>query len=108
PAALASLLSLIADGTISGKIAKDLLPDVMEGADPARLVDERGLRQVTDTGAIEAAVAKVVAANPDVVARIAGNPKAVNALFGQVMKETGGKAKPELVRELLNKAVGLG
>jgi aspartyl-tRNA(Asn)/glutamyl-tRNA(Gln) amidotransferase subunit B len=107
PAHLARLIALIDDGTISGKIAKELLPDLMDGADPARLVEERGLWQVTDTSAIETAIQKVLAEKPDVVAQVAINPKAVNALFGPIMKETGGKAKPELVRALLMKALGL-
>jgi aspartyl-tRNA(Asn)/glutamyl-tRNA(Gln) amidotransferase subunit B len=107
PAHLARLIALIDDGTISGKIAKDLLPDVMDGADPAQLVEERGLRQVTDTSAIEAAIQKVLLEKPDVVAQVASNPKAVNALFGPIMKETGGKAKPDLVRTMLMKALKL-
>ena len=108
PANLARLVNLIDEGTISGRIAKDLLPDVMEGADPQVLVRERGLAVVTDTSAIEAAVEKVVSANPDVVEKVrAGNAKAVNALFGPIMKELGGKAKPELVRDLLNRRLGL-
>lgn len=104
---LASLIALIDDGTISGKIAKELLPDVMNGADPAQLVESKGLRQVTDTGAIQAAIQKILDANPAVVAQVATNPKAINALFGPIMKETGGKAKPDLVRSMLNEALGL-
>jgi aspartyl-tRNA(Asn)/glutamyl-tRNA(Gln) amidotransferase subunit B len=108
PQNLAALVKLIDDGTISGRIAKDILPDVMNGANPAELVAARGLTQVSDTGAIEAAVAKVIADNPDVLAQIqGGNAKAVNSLFGRVMKEMDGKANPEVIRALLNKAVGL-
>ena len=107
PAHLGSLIALIDDGTISGKIAKELLPDVMNGDDPAQLVESRGLRQVTDEGAIQAAIQKIMDANPAVVAQVATNPKAINALFGPIMKETGGKAKPDLVRSMLNKALGL-
>jgi aspartyl-tRNA(Asn)/glutamyl-tRNA(Gln) amidotransferase subunit B len=108
PQHLAALVKLIDDGTISGRIAKDILGDVMNGASPAELVAARGLTQVSDTGAIEAIVARVVADNPDVLAQIqGGNAKAVNSLFGRVMKEMGGKANPEVIRSLLNKAVGL-
>ena len=104
---LSSLIALIDAGTISGKIAKDLLPDVMEGANPTELVKERGLEQTTDVVAIEAAILEVMNASPDVVENAKKNPKAINALFGPIMKALGGKAKPDLVRELLNKALGL-
>lgn len=108
PAALVALIKLIDAGTISGKMAKDLLPEVMNGSNPEQLVQERGLAVLTDNSAIEAAIAKVIAANDKLVEGIrGGNLKAVNALFGQVMRETGGKAKPELVRDLLNQALGL-
>ena len=108
PQGLAGLVKLIDDGVISGRIAKDILSDVIAGADPLEIVESRGLRQVSDTSAIDAAVAVVMEGNPDVVAQIrAGNAKAVNALFGRVMKEMGGKANPEVVRAALNKAVGL-
>ena len=81
----------------------------MEGADPLGLIEARGLRQVTDTSAIEAVIQRVLEANPSVVENVkSGNIKAVNALFGPIMKEMGGKAKPDLVRELLNKALGIG
>ena len=104
---LSGLIALIDAGTISGKIAKDLLPDVMEGANPTELVKERGLEQTTDVVAIEAAILEVMNASPDVVENAKKNPKAINALFGPIMKVLGGKAKPDLVRELLNKALGL-
>ena len=107
PEHLSSLIALIDAGTISGKIAKDLLPDVMEGANPTELVKERGLEQTTDVVAIEAAILEVMNASPDVVENAKKNPKAINALFGPIMKALGGKAKPDLVRELLNKALGL-
>jgi aspartyl-tRNA(Asn)/glutamyl-tRNA(Gln) amidotransferase subunit B len=107
PAHLAALVRLVDAGTVTGKMAKDLLPDVMLGHDPEALVRERGLAVVNDTAAIEAVVARIVEANPAVVANIrGGNAKAVNALFGQVMKELGGKARPELVRDLLTARVG--
>ena len=107
PEHLSSLIALIDAGTISGKIAKDLLHDVMEGANPTELVKERGLEQTTDVVAIEAAILEVMNASPDVVENAKKNPKAINALFGPIMKALGGKAKPDLVRELLNKALGL-
>ena len=107
PEYLSSLIALIDAGTISGKIAKDLLPDVMQGANPGQLVKDRGLEQTTDVGAIEAAITEVMNASLDVVENAKKNPKAINALFGPIMKALGGKAKPDLVRELLNKALGL-
>ena len=109
PTNLAGLIAQIDAGVISGKIAKELLPEVMEGVDPLGLIEARGLRQVTDTSAIEAVIQRVLEANPSVVENVkSGNIKAVNALFGPIMKEMGGKAKPDLVRELLNKALGIG
>lgn len=108
PQHLRALVGLVDAGTLSGKMAKELLPEVMEGADPGALVQERGLAVVTDTGAIEAAIDAVMADSPKVLEQIrGGNLKAVNALFGPVMKAMGGKAKPELVRELLNAKLGL-
>lgn len=102
PAHLAALVKLIDAGTISGKIGKDLLPDVMQGHDPAKLVEERGLVVVTDTAAIDAAIDAAMQADPATVEKVrAGNAKAMNALFGPVMKSMGGKAKPEVVRERL-------
>ncbi|WP_216321747.1 Asp-tRNA(Asn)/Glu-tRNA(Gln) amidotransferase subunit GatB [Deinococcus aestuarii] len=108
PAHLAALVRLIDAGTISGRVAKDLLPDVMAGQDPEALVRERGLTVVTDTGAIDAAIDAAMGADPATVEKVrAGNAKAMNALFGPVMKATGGKAKPEVVRERLQAKLGL-
>ncbi|RJF72025.1 Asp-tRNA(Asn)/Glu-tRNA(Gln) amidotransferase subunit GatB [Deinococcus cavernae] len=108
PAHLAALVRLIDAGTISGKIGKDLLPDVMQGLDPTRLVEERGLVVVTDTAAIDAAVDAAMQADPATVEKVrGGNAKAMNALFGPVMKSMGGKAKPEVVRERLQAKLGL-
>lgn len=108
PAHLASLVKLIDAGTISGKIAKDLLPDVMGGQDPAALVQERGLSVVTDTAAIDAAIDAAMQADPATVEKVrAGNAKAMNALFGPVMKAMGGKAEPGVVRERLSAKLGL-
>jgi aspartyl-tRNA(Asn)/glutamyl-tRNA(Gln) amidotransferase subunit B len=106
PEDLASLLSLVDEGVISGKMAKDLLPLVIDGGDPKTIVEERGLKQITDLSAIETLVDAVIDANPAVVERVKENPKAINALLGQVMKESRGKAKPDVVRELLNEKLG--
>ncbi|AWT36397.1 aspartyl/glutamyl-tRNA(Asn/Gln) amidotransferase subunit B [Deinococcus arenae] len=108
PAHLAALVGLIDAGTISGKIAKDLLPDVLAGHDPAALVQERGLSVVTDTAAIDAAIDAAMATDPATVEKVrGGNAKAMNALFGPVMKAMGGQAKPEVVRERLTAKLGL-
>jgi len=107
PENLAKLVRLVESGTITGRVAKEILPEVMQGADPERLVEERGLKAVTDEGAIRALVEKVVAENPQVVEQIkAGKTKAINALLGQVMKATRGTAPPDLVRRLLEEAIG--
>ena len=98
----AAILKMMADGTISGKIAKDVLDIVWsEGGDPEAVVEARGLRQVTDTGAIEEAVDRVIAANPDKVAAAKAKPKLAGWFVGQVMKETGGKANPQAVNAIL-------
>ena len=103
-AQLGGLIDLIADGTISGRIAKDVFAEMVEtGGDPAAIVEAKGLRQVTDTGAIEAAVDAALAANPSQVAQYATNPKVLGFFVGQVMKATQGKANPALVNELLRK-----
>ncbi len=105
---LGGMLDLIADGTISGKIAKDLFEILWtEGGDPREIVEARGLKQVTDTGAIEKLVDEVIANNPDKVADIKTNPKAVGWFVGQVMKASGGKASPQAVNELLKNKLGL-
>jgi aspartyl-tRNA(Asn)/glutamyl-tRNA(Gln) amidotransferase subunit B len=97
-----AILKMISDGTISGKIAKDVLDIVwMEGGDPVRVVETRGLKQVTDTSAIEKAVDDVIAANPDKVAEVKAKPKLAGWFTGQVMKATGGKANPQAVNAIL-------
>jgi aspartyl-tRNA(Asn)/glutamyl-tRNA(Gln) amidotransferase subunit B len=107
-AQLGGIIDLIASGAISGKIAKDLFEIVWsEGGDPAEIVERRGLKQVTDTSAIEAAVDKVIAANPDKVEQAKAKPQAVGWFVGQVMKATGGKANPQAVNELLKKKLGI-
>lgn len=108
PAHLAALVRLIDAGTISGRVAKDLLPDVLAGHDPAQLVQERGLSVVTDTAAIDAAIDAAMQADPATVDKVrGGNAKAMNALFGPVMKAMNGQAKPEVVRERLTQKLGL-
>jgi aspartyl-tRNA(Asn)/glutamyl-tRNA(Gln) amidotransferase subunit B len=107
-AQLGAILDLIAEGTISGKIAKDLFEIVWsEGGDPRAVVEARGMKQVTDLGAIEKAVDEIVAKNPDKVADAKTNPKAVGWFVGQVMKATGGKANPQAVNDVLKSKLGL-
>jgi aspartyl-tRNA(Asn)/glutamyl-tRNA(Gln) amidotransferase subunit B len=107
-AQLGQVLDLIADGTISGKIAKDLFEIVWsEGGDPSTIVQARGMTQVTDLGAIEKIVDEVVAQNPDKVAQAKANPKAMMWFVGQVMKSSGGKASPQVVNDLLKTKLGL-
>jgi aspartyl-tRNA(Asn)/glutamyl-tRNA(Gln) amidotransferase subunit B len=101
---LGALIDLIADGTISRRIAKDVFAEMVEtGADPGAIVAAKGLRQVTDAGAIEAAVDGVLAAHPAQAAQYKTNPKVLGFFVGQVMKATQGKANPALVNELLCK-----
>ncbi|MGD9806771.1 MAG: Asp-tRNA(Asn)/Glu-tRNA(Gln) amidotransferase subunit GatB [Hyphomicrobiaceae bacterium] len=107
-AQLGSILDLISAGTISGKIAKDLFEIVWtEGGDPAEIVETRGLRQVTDTGAIEKAVDDIIAKNPDKVEQVKAKPTMLGWFVGQVMKASGGKANPQAVNELLKAKLGL-
>ena len=107
-AQLAGIIRLITAGDISGKIAKDVFEIVYtEGGDPAQIVDARGLKQVTDTGAIEAAVDEIIAANPAQVEKAKQNPKLAGWFVGQVMKSTGGKANPAAVNEIVSAKLGL-
>ncbi|MBT8419067.1 MAG: Asp-tRNA(Asn)/Glu-tRNA(Gln) amidotransferase GatCAB subunit B, partial [Silicimonas sp.] len=107
-AQLGGILDLIANGDISGKIAKDLFEIVYtEGGDPAAIVDERGMKQVTDTGAIEAEVDKIIAENPAQVEKAKSNPKLAGWFVGQVMKATGGKANPAAVNQLVQQKLGI-
>ncbi len=103
--ALGGLIDLMADNTISGRIAKDVFVEMFETGKPAAaIVEEKGLRQVTDTGAIDGAIASVLAANADKVAEYrSGKDKLFGFFVGQVMKQTQGKANPTLVNELLAK-----
>jgi aspartyl-tRNA(Asn)/glutamyl-tRNA(Gln) amidotransferase subunit B len=105
---LGGIVDLIGAGTISGKIAKDLFEILWtEGGDPAGIVESRGMKQVTDTGAIEAAVDEIIAANPAQVEKAKANPKLAGWFVGQVMKATGGKAAPAAVNDLVMKKLGL-
>jgi aspartyl-tRNA(Asn)/glutamyl-tRNA(Gln) amidotransferase subunit B len=107
-AAMGSIVSLISDGTISGKIAKDVFEIVWtEGGDPAEIVEKRGMKQVTDMGAIEAAVDQVIAANPQKVEQAKAKPSMIGWFVGQVMQATGGKANPQAVNELIKKKLGI-
>jgi aspartyl-tRNA(Asn)/glutamyl-tRNA(Gln) amidotransferase subunit B len=107
-AQLGAILDLIADKTISGKIAKDLFEIVWsEGGDPRAIVELRGMKQVTDVGAIEKTVDEIIAKNPDKVADAKTNPKAIGWFVGQVMKSSGGKASPQAVNDILKKKLGL-
>jgi aspartyl-tRNA(Asn)/glutamyl-tRNA(Gln) amidotransferase subunit B len=102
PDQIGGIIDLIKANTISGQIAKELFDIVWsEGGDPADIVEQRGLKQVTDTGAIEAAVDEIIAANPDKVAEVREKPKLAGWFVGQVMKATGGKASPQMVNQLL-------
>jgi aspartyl-tRNA(Asn)/glutamyl-tRNA(Gln) amidotransferase subunit B len=107
PAQGAELLGLVADGTLSGTLAKQVFEIMLEtGEDPAKIVDERGMRQTSDTGAIEAQIAEVLAANADKVAEYRGGKDKLFGFFvGQTMKAMAGKGNPAVVNELLKKAL---
>ncbi len=107
-AQLAAIIDLIGEGTISGKIAKDLFEIVWtEGGDPRELVESRGMKQVTDLSAIEKVVDEIIAANPDKVDQAKAKPQALGWFVGQVMKSSGGKANPQAVNDLLKSKLGL-
>jgi aspartyl-tRNA(Asn)/glutamyl-tRNA(Gln) amidotransferase subunit B len=107
---LGRLLDLMADGTINGRIAKDVFESMVEtGKDPAAIVTEKGLRQVTDSGAIDAAVDRILAANADKVAEYrAGRDKLFGFFVGQTMKAMAGKGNPGLINETLRRRLGTG
>ncbi|MCH1542522.1 MAG: Asp-tRNA(Asn)/Glu-tRNA(Gln) amidotransferase subunit GatB [Alphaproteobacteria bacterium] len=112
PAQVGQLVGLIADDTVSGRSAKEVFELMFEdgpdqGKDPAVIIEEKGLKQVTDTGAIEAAVDEVIAANPDKVAQAKERPKMAGWFVGQVMQATGGKANPQAVNQLVLSKLGL-
>ena len=105
---LAAIIDLIGEGTISGKIAKDLFEIVwQEGGDPRALVESRGMKQVTDLSAIEKVVDDIIAANPDKAAQVKDKPQSLGWFVGQVMKASGGKANPQSVNELLKSKLGI-
>jgi aspartyl-tRNA(Asn)/glutamyl-tRNA(Gln) amidotransferase subunit B len=107
-AQLGAILDLMADGTISGKIAKDVFEIVWnEGGDPRAIVETRGLKQVTDLSELEKLVDDILAKNPDKVGDAKTNPKAIGWFVGQVMKASGGKANPQAVNDLLKKRLGI-
>ncbi|WP_409188366.1 Asp-tRNA(Asn)/Glu-tRNA(Gln) amidotransferase subunit GatB [Bradyrhizobium sp. RDM4] len=105
---LAAIVDLIGEGTISGKIAKDLFEIVwQEGGDPRALVESRGMKQVTDLSAIEKVVDDIIAANPDKAAQVKDKPQSLGWFVGQVMKSSGGKANPQSVNDLLKSKLGI-
>ncbi|MCB1492919.1 MAG: Asp-tRNA(Asn)/Glu-tRNA(Gln) amidotransferase GatCAB subunit B, partial [Rhodobiaceae bacterium] len=105
---LGAVIDMISDQTISGKIAKELFEIVYaEGGDPRAIVEDRGMKQVTDMGAIAAAVDAIIAANPDKVEQARAKPGLIGWFVGQVMKETGGKANPQAVNQLLRDKIGV-
>jgi aspartyl-tRNA(Asn)/glutamyl-tRNA(Gln) amidotransferase subunit B len=108
PSANAAILGMIASDEISSKIAKDVLEIHIETKeDPVKIVEDRGMKQVTDTGAIEAAVDAIIAANPAQVEKAKQNPKLAGWFVGQTMKATGGKANPAAVNALVAAKLGL-
>jgi aspartyl-tRNA(Asn)/glutamyl-tRNA(Gln) amidotransferase subunit B len=102
---VAELLSLVEDGTLSGKLAKQVIAEMREGGESAKqVIDRLGLAQVSDSGAIEAIVREVIDASSEQVAKYrAGNEKLLGYFVGQVMKKTGGRANPQLVNDLIKK-----
>jgi aspartyl-tRNA(Asn)/glutamyl-tRNA(Gln) amidotransferase subunit B len=108
PERLGQLLDLLAAGTVSATAAKDVLAEMFSSeAAPATIVERKGLAQISDTGELEAVVARVVAANPDLAEKFRGGKRGVlGALVGQVMRETRGRANPKLVSDLLERAIG--
>ncbi len=107
-AQLGGLVDLIGEGVISGRIAKDLFEILWsEGGDPRAIVEARGMKQVTDTGAIEKAVDELIAANPDKVEQVKAKPTMLGWFVGQAMKASGGKANPQALNEILKAKLGL-
>ncbi|MBY9067112.1 Asp-tRNA(Asn)/Glu-tRNA(Gln) amidotransferase subunit GatB [Hyphomonas sp. WL0036] len=106
--ALGGLIALISDDTISGKIAKDVFARMIAGeGEAAAIVEKHGLKQVTDTGAIEKVVDEIIAANPDQVAKVKDKPQTLGWFVGQVMKASGGKANPKAVNDILKAKLGI-
>jgi aspartyl-tRNA(Asn)/glutamyl-tRNA(Gln) amidotransferase subunit B len=108
PERLGQLLDLLAAGTVSATAAKDVLAEMFSSeAPPATIVERKGLAQISDTGELEAVVARVVTANPDLAEKFRGGKRGVlGAMVGQVMRETRGRANPKLVSDLLERAIG--
>ncbi|MEE1610922.1 Asp-tRNA(Asn)/Glu-tRNA(Gln) amidotransferase subunit GatB [Microvirga sp. CF3016] len=107
-AQLGAIIELIGENVISGKIAKDLFEIVFtEGGDPREIVEKRGMKQVTDMGAIEKAVDEIIAANPDKVEQAKAKPTLLGWFVGQTMKATGGKANPQALNEILKAKLGI-
>jgi aspartyl-tRNA(Asn)/glutamyl-tRNA(Gln) amidotransferase subunit B len=108
PERLGALLDLLAAGTVSATAAKDVLAEMFSSeAPPATIVERKGLAQISDSGELEAVVARVVAANPDLAEKFRGGKRGVlGAMVGQVMRETRGRANPKLVSDLLERAIG--
>jgi aspartyl-tRNA(Asn)/glutamyl-tRNA(Gln) amidotransferase subunit B len=107
-AANSAIVQMVAAGVISGKTAKDLIDIVWQhGGDPRQIVEERGMRQVTDLSAIERIVDEIVAANPDKAAQARAKPNLVGWFVGQVMKTSGGKANPQSVNEIVRRKLGI-
>ena len=108
PAQLGAILDLVADNTVSSKIAKDVFEIVWaEGGEPRAIVEARGLRQVTDLSAIEKLVDEIIAKNPDKVEQVKAKPNVLGWFVGQVMKASGGKANPQAVNALVRKRIGI-
>jgi aspartyl-tRNA(Asn)/glutamyl-tRNA(Gln) amidotransferase subunit B len=107
-ASLGELIDLVSDNTINGRIAKEVFEAMVEtGEAPGAIVESRGLRQVTDTGAIDAAIDAVLAAHPDKLAEFKGGKEKLFGFFvGQVMKAMAGKGNPALVNEALKRKLG--
>jgi len=107
PAQAAELLALVADGTLSGSLSKQVFEIMLETGDgPSKIVEERGLKQTSDTGAIEAVIAEVLEKNPNQLGQYRAGKEALFGFFvGQTMKAMGGKANPAVVNDLLKKAL---
>ncbi len=107
PGRLGKLVDLIGAGTISGRIAKDVFSDMLaSGEAPAAIVEKKGLKQISDVGALEQISDQLIAANPGQVESYRKNPKALGWFVGQVMRQTQGQANPQLVNQVLKQKLG--
>jgi len=103
---LLELANLLDKNIISSKIFKEIMPEVEKGKSPAKIIEEEGLKQISDSGKLESIIEKVVKENPEVTAKIkAGKSQVIGFLVGQVMKETKGKANPKIVNEILRNKI---